>query len=201
MCYSMQSGTNSHVFGRTQWLFTQALHRARCIQLTHSHPIIFYIGFHILLSSECVSSKWSLSCRFCDQSFICISHPSFACYMSCPHHWFAHPNIIWCSLQIMQLIIVPFSQPFASSPLGPAVLLQVTFSNILNLMKTYMIIVCLSVLYWYEFDKIDPSARLKMNCLKAITCVLLETILNPLAPNNIYIYMSCSEPFKWPNGY
>jgi len=46
----------------------------------------------------------------------------------------------------MGLIIVLLSQPLASSLLDPAVLLLlVSFLNVLNLMKTYMVIVCLTL--------------------------------------------------------
>ena len=57
------------------------------------------------------SSKWSLSSRFCHKIPACISLLPYMCYLFCSSHspWFDHPNNIWWSVLIMNLLIIQSS--------------------------------------------------------------------------------------------
>jgi hypothetical protein len=56
------------------------------------------------------SSKWSLPFKF-SKHFVCIFHPSHACYLPCPSYspWFDHSNNIWWSIQVTKLPIMQSS--------------------------------------------------------------------------------------------
>jgi hypothetical protein len=57
---------------------------------------------NIILSSMSMFSEWSLPISFSDQNFVCIFHPSHACYIPYPSHspWLNHSNNIWQSRKV-----------------------------------------------------------------------------------------------------
>jgi hypothetical protein len=68
----------------------------RQIHSVHTFPPCFpKIHSNIILPFTPKSSEWSSPFRFSDQTCVCISHLSDACYVSFPphHSWFDHPNM------------------------------------------------------------------------------------------------------------
>jgi hypothetical protein len=57
------------------------------------------------------SFEWSLSFRFSDQKFVCISNLYHACYMPrpCLPPRFDNPNNIWSRIRIVKILIVQLS--------------------------------------------------------------------------------------------
>jgi len=106
--------------------------------LSHMHPIHtfppIFLKIHssITFPSTPSSSEWSLPVQFPEQNSVCISQLSHVCYMTCPSHlpWLDHSNSIWCSTQVMNLLIVNLIQPPATSSfLGPNILLSTVFKH------------------------------------------------------------------------
>jgi len=106
-------------------MFTRVRHwtltSARWIQSTSSHPLplrfILTIFLHLCLVPPETNSHFRLN-------FVCISHLSYAFYMSRPSHppWFHHPNNTWWSVHVMELLKSQFSS--ASFLLGLNILLS-----------------------------------------------------------------------------
>jgi hypothetical protein len=74
---------------------------------------------NIILSSTLGPSEWSLPFRlFRQNSVLLISRMPQACYMPrTSPHWFDHPNIIWRTVQLMNILMCNFIQPPVTSPL------------------------------------------------------------------------------------
>jgi hypothetical protein len=94
-------------------VFTRARHWslswARDILSTPFPPCFSKIHSNIFFLS---TDWWSLHVRYSDQSFVSVSHLSYACYVSRPSHPpFDYPNNIWWSVQVMKLITMQ-SSPF-----------------------------------------------------------------------------------------
>jgi hypothetical protein len=79
------------------------------------HTIPFYFPkahFNIVHTPTYWSSQWSLSSWRSHQYPIGISLPLHSCYMTCQSHlpWLDHSNYTWRRVQVMKLLIIPYTQ-------------------------------------------------------------------------------------------
>jgi hypothetical protein len=90
----------------------------RLINPVHILPPYFpKIHSNIILPSIPRTSESSLPFKFSNHN-VCYSLLSHACYMPLPSHppWFNHPNNIWWSVQVMELLIIQCARASHHSP-------------------------------------------------------------------------------------
>jgi hypothetical protein len=85
-----------------------SLYQTRWIQSTPSHPTSLKIHSGIIFPSIPLSSKWPIPSRFLDQN-VCISHPSYTCFMLCKITKSASDFLCYVWLDFEQLSSMPSS--------------------------------------------------------------------------------------------
>jgi len=128
--------------------------------LSQMHPLHTFrlyfpkIDSDIIFPSMPMYFDWSLPFRFSDQSIVLISHLYRACYMPHPSHrpWFHHPNNIYCTVQVMKLLVLhssPASGHFLPLRYQKS---QHVFSDTLSLCSSF----CVRVYsVTYEYDSVN----------------------------------------------
>jgi hypothetical protein len=120
-------------------VFTVALHWslswARSIQSTPSHPIslsTLILSAHLLFGLPSSLFPYGFPTNIL-YAFLFSPH---SCYMPCPSHspWLDRSNYVWRGVQVMKLLLMPFSPIFCHLSLfGPNILPTTLFSNTLSL--------------------------------------------------------------------